>query len=216
MRLAPLILTLLVAGPPALAQVPIQLPWRITGGGAPPSPPPAPRFTTPLQVLIREDGSVHVYNSKGLRLWRMGLPGRPQRLWRDGGHPIQGPKAPLGFPEQTLLTQGMGAWPLTAPDFRPTLEGLLWVLDDGERCLTVLHPATCQALSFLLPEVENLQIQFHPDRLEVWGRDEGGPTRGLHWAVAWKSLLPHFLKLAQPAPRPPKGTALNPFPQQGP
>ena len=64
-----------------------------------------------------------------------------------------------------------------APDFRPALEGLLWILDDDESYLTVIHPATARVVYLPLPGGQDLDLAFHPDQLEVRGARPGRLAR---------------------------------------
>lgn len=203
MRLA----TLCLLMPVALgAQDPADLPWRAveSGGPAPASPSPT---TGPVSVHLLADGTLRIFEGKGLRKFRMGLPGRPVRVWRDGGVALEAFLQPMGFPSDTPLRRGLGSLPLDAPDFRTALQGLLWILDDGERILTVLHPATCQVVRLRLPDVEGADLHFLPDRLEVRSAE------GRAWALPWIALMPQFLQLGRPRKGAPLGTALDPYPK---
>jgi len=188
------------------AQAPADLPWRAVDAdpGIPVTGVPS---TGPLKVHLAADGTLHVFDGKGVRILRMGLTGRPVKVWRDGGHGVVRLHEPMAFPEMTPLRRGLGVLPLDLADVRPGLEGLLWVLDDGERILTLLHPATRQVVRLRLPEGEDPDLRFLPDRLEVHA---GG---GRAWALPWVALLPQFLQLGRPAPGPPPGTALDPYPR---
>jgi len=194
------------------------LPWRAAPAGVPTSVPPLPTAPDegPLRVTLDPDGALKVVDTKGIILLRMGLPGRPQKLWRDGGRPLQGTSGTWHFPAQTPLREGIGALPLGQTDFRPGLEGTLWALDDEERLLTVLHPATSRVLYLLLPGGTGLDLQFLPDQLIVQQRLEGAVTGRPRnsWALPWLNLLPQFIFLSTPAPTPKPGTALQPFPKE--
>jgi hypothetical protein len=196
-----------------LAQVAAS-PWK----AVPPTPdPPGPVAPGPaaaqtLSVRITADGVVRIFEAKGLRRLRIGLPGRPLQVWRDGGIPVPHPFEPLAFPTETPLRKGVGTLPLTQPDFRPALQGLLWILDDGERGLTIVHPATAQVVRLDLPPVDGPSLRFYGDHLEVGGTGQG--EERVHFALPWVALLPQFLVLATPAPAPPPGTALVPFPRE--
>jgi hypothetical protein len=190
------------------------LPWKLGPAGAGPGPCPAPvQARRPLTVRIAYDGKVLVTDDKGLIRMKLGLPGRPVKAWRDGGIPVPDLTAPLAFPQATPLQRGIGGMPVGAPDFRPALEGLLWILDDDGTILTVLHPASAQVVYLPLPGGQDPTLAFHPDRLEV--RDTGGQGPRPSWSLHWLGLLPQFIQLGRdPAAGKPKGTALLPFPKE--
>jgi hypothetical protein len=214
-------------GPQALlAQVSSTLPWR----AAPalpwqmeePGPPPAPCTASPTQtsfgltVHLARDGAVRLTDQKGLIRLRAGLPGRVRKAWRDWGVPIADPFAPLPFPEHSPLQRGIGALPVGSLDFRPALEGLLWILDDDESYLTVIYPATAQVVYLPLPGGQDLDLAFGPDRLAVV---EDGPAGSAQppeatWSLHWLALLPEFIQLGKEnASALHRGTALEPFPK---
>ena len=197
------------------------LPWNpgpIAPPDAQPGPeaPPAPQPQT-LTVTLSQDGALRVTDDKGTILLRLGLPGRPLKLWRDGGTPLD-PGAPtLRFPARTPLLAGIGGLRLGSADFRPALEGLLWILDDDERVITVVHPATARVAYLPLPGGRDLALVFHPDRLELQKNLPGPPPHPdqVSWSLPWLALLPQFVQLGQARPRPAKeGTALLPFPKE--
>lgn len=203
MRLASAILIL-----PALGgQESADLPWRAVDPSNEVVAQGLKATTGPISVRLAADGSLRIFEGKGVRRLRMGLPGRPVKVWRDGGLPLAAFLAPMAFPEDTPLRHGLGSLPLDAPDFRVALQGLLWILDDGERVLTVLHPATCQSIRLRLPAAEGPDLRFLPDRLELRS------TEGRAWALPWIALLPQFLQLGRPGPRTPPGSALDPYPK---
>jgi hypothetical protein len=225
-RLAALLLTASLA---LSAQVPTQvsgsLPWR--AAAAPPwqmddqNSVPAPLAAQPappaldLTVRIAADGALRITDAKGIIRLRSGLPGRPLRAWRDWGTPVPDLTAPLAFPSRTPLQRGIGGMPVGAPDFRPALEGLLWLLDDDETFLTVIHPATAQVVYLPLPGGQDLDLRFHPDRLEVAEGRTPGASPGPSWSLHWLALLPQFVQLGKdPSAGKPKGTALQPFPKE--
>lgn len=187
------------------------LPWRAMPSEERPALPPLPEFPTggPLRVILDSGGALRVVDAKGIILMRTGLPGRPQKLWRDGGCPLPGASGAWDFPSQTPLRRGIGALPLGQADFRPALEGLLWILDDEERLLTMVHPATSQVTYLALPGGTGLDLLFLPDQLIV--RPNLGSANA--WSLPWLSLLPQFILLGTPPPAPKPGTALLPFPQ---
>ncbi len=195
-----------------------NLPWRAAPAGERPGTPPllAAPATGPLRVRLDPDGALKVMDAKGIILLRTGLPGRPQKLWRDGGHPLLGTSGTWNFPAQTPLRNGIGALPLGLPDFRPGLAGILWVLDDEERLLTVVHPATSRVVYLALPGGTGLDLEFLPDQLILHqGLAVAGIGRPRHyWSLPWLNLLPQFILLGTPAPSPKPGTALQPFPKE--
>ena len=217
MRLAVLFLT----GALGLwAQTPSTLPWRKAAAlpweMVETSPPPVPCTAVPTQsyfalaVSVAQDGAVRITDAKGLIRLRTGLPGRVRKAWRDWGIPVPDLSAPLPFPEHSPLQRGIGGLPVGSPDFRPALEGLLWILDDDESVLTVIHPATAQVVYLPLPGGQDLDLAFHPDHLEVL---EGHPAQAT-WTLHWLALLPQFIQLGKAnAAIGAKGTALNPFPK---
>lgn len=194
---------------------PAPLPWR----SALPEPPPEPPALRPvegptLKVTVSPDGTLRLADARGVVRLRAGLPGRPLRAWRDGGVPLAPPHGTWGFPADTPL-RGLGSLPPAGGDFRPALEGLLWLLDDGEPCLTVVHPATARILHLALPAGEHLGVTFYPDRLGVHqlATSVAQDAPRLCWSLPWMSLLPQLLQLARPQPLPPPGGALRPFPR---
>ncbi len=204
------------------AQAPL-LPWE--GASMPPwqpeaegpdaplvPPPPAERFRD-LKVKLGPDGTLKVVDPKGTLRLVLGLPGRPTRVWRDGGRALE-PAGQWTFPARTPLMEGRGELLLTPPDPRIALEGLLWILDDGERRLTVVHPATGKAVFLRLPDLEGPDLAFRPEGLEV---RETLPVQGRQarrrWSLAWLALLPQFGILTM-VPEAPRGTALVPFPRE--
>lgn len=209
------------------------LPWQLVEAG--PAPPPftaAPTQTVlDLTVRLDADGALRVTDATGLIRLRAGLPGRPLRAWRDWGIPVPDPTAPMRFPGRTPLQQGIGSMPVGTADFRAGLEGLLWILDDDEAYLTVVHPATAQVVHLPMPGGQNLALALHPDRLEVRERpvqagprqtgpdqpvpDARGPASDMAWTLHWVALLPQFIQLGKDsAAGRPRGTALAPFPRE--
>lgn len=220
MRLVAFLLSgaaLLAQGPALPWMPPAPLPWR----SALPEPPPEPPVLRPpqgatLKVAVSPDGTLRLTDARGVVRLRAGLPGRPLRAWRDGGVPLAPPHGTWVFPASTPLSRGVGSLPTPEGDFRPVLEGLLWILDDGEPCLTVVHPATGRILHLALPAGEHLGVAFYPDRLGVHqlATSVAQDTPRLCWSLPWMSLLPQLLQLARPQPLPPPGGALRPFPQE--
>jgi len=197
------------------------LPWERTSPlawQAEPWVPPAAAPGLPvasqgaMTVLLTGDGTLRISDARGLILLLAGLPGRPLRAWRDGGVLLETAWGTWGFPSDSSLAQGLGGLHWGADDFRPFLRGLLWVLEDGEGFLTVVHPATGRVIHLPLPPGRDLRIRFLPDRLEVAAGDveQGAPRQ---WSIPWMGLLPRLAALG-PRPDPPKvGTALAPFPK---
>ncbi|BDU74216.1 hypothetical protein [Mesoterricola silvestris] len=217
MRLVPFFLSALAL----CAQTPGKLPWDAAAAvpwkagdcGPLPAPPrvePIPAGA-PIQARITADGTLRVTDGRGMILLRTGLPGRPLQVWRDGGIRVESPGL-MRFSGRSLLTQGIGALPVKDLDFRPALEGLLWILSDDERVITLIHPATAHIIYLPLPGGRAFQLVFHPDRLELRQGPESGSAEC--WSVPWMALLPQLLQLGRenPANRP-SGTALLPFPK---
>jgi hypothetical protein len=184
-----------------------------------PEPPAtlAPTHTVfNLTVHLSEDGTVRVNDDKGLRRLRMGLPGRPLKLWRDWGTPLEPSSRALLFSGRTPLLGGIGALPIEAADFRPALEGLLWILDDDEKVITVIHPATGRVVFLPLPGGRNITLVFHPGSLEIQPAvpSPDGRKETSSWSVPWLALLPQFIQLGQQIPHyRPEGTVLLPYPK---
>lgn len=189
--------------------------WELVGEGKALSAPPPPDLPkeASLRMTLRPDGSLRVVDARGTVRASLGLPGRPLKAWRDGGHPLPLP-GPWRFTDQSPLQARRVDALVGGPDGREGLAGLAWFLDDGEACVTVLHPATGGCLHLRLPEGEAFDLAFHPDHLEL--RDGGpvGPrTAPRRWTLAWVKLLPHLGKLMPPA-HIFRGTALSPFPRE--
>lgn len=223
MRLGALLLTAAVlAAVPLGAQTRPLLPWErvmplpwqpAPRAAAEPANPVPPASDGPLTLRISPDGTLRVVDGRGLVRLQEGLPGRPLRAWRDGGVPLEPAVGAWRFPAETPLTQGLGALRWCAEDFRPFLQGLCWVMEDGEGLLAVVHPATGRIIYLPLPPGRELSLRFLPDRLEVVaGRAEpGGATR---WVLPWIGLLPRLTGLGPRNDSGPKGTALAPFPRE--
>lgn len=166
-------------------------------------------------VVLSRDGSLRLLDRRGRILLRLGLPGRILRLYRDGGVEVDPGTGRLDFPAPTPLSGGAAGLPWGAEDFRPGLAGLLWIVDEGERVLTVVHPATAQVQYLALPPLSEPDLRFHPDRLELverGGAFEGRSSRR-RWGLPWTGLLPQLLELAKPRPGVRQGTAFEPFPK---
>lgn len=223
MRLVALLLTAAAASLPAQApQVgkgPRTLPWQEGATptwqpleGLPPRPEAAPVSPAggPVTARIAPDGTLEVWNGAGVRILRLGLPGRPRKVWRDAGQPVADLDR-LAFPATDPLSGGLGGLPWGQADVRPSLQGLLWILEDGERMLTVVHPATAQAIYLPLPRGEDFDLAFGPSGLLALAA-QGPEGRPQAWALPWLALLPQFARLGPPPVPPPQGTALKPFP----
>jgi hypothetical protein len=223
------LVTFLLTGALALtAQTPPpnSLPWKSSGAlpwqtddpaqGTEPLPLKPTQSFFSLTVRVADDGTLRITDDKGVIRMRLGLPGRPLKAWRDWGTPVPDLRVPLRFAARSPLQLGIGGLPVGATDFRPALEGLLWILDDGESVLTVIHPATSQVVYLPLPGGQDMSLAFHPDRLEVLdapaqGEQQLRPT----WSLYWLALLPQFIQLGKDdAAGRPKGTALLPFPRE--
>ena len=218
MRLGTSFLTLVAL--PLSAQARPPLPWEtapavawIAGVGtdSTESGPLAVPSAGPLRLSLDGDGTLRVVDAKGLRRLRIGLPGRPLRAWRDAGLPLDLAERAWNFPQDTALSKGLGTLPWAAEDFRPALRGLLWVLDDGERVLTVVHPATGRVVFLPLPEGQDFSLRMAPGYVELQEKTRGGVPR--RWSLPWLALLPQFAQLARPEETPAPGTALVPFPK---
>lgn len=217
------------------AQARLPLPWESApsvswraglgshAGAAAASEPEAPITPTvpssgPITVKVSADGTLRILGAKGVRRLRLGLPGRPLRAWRDGGIPmdlslLESPSESWRFPSDTPLARGIQAIPWGGEDFRSALKGLLWILDDGEHFLTVVHPATARVVFLPLPIGQDFSLRMTPgylELLEIPGQGSSGAPR--RWSLPWLALLPQFAKLARPEDSPALGTALVPFP----
>lgn len=227
MRLGAFFLTgaALIAAPPPTPEAAAQkrqplswerippLAWQAEPWAPPAAAPGTPAASQgPMTVHLSGDGTLRISDARGLIHLLAGLPGRPLRAWRDGGVPLEPASGAWGFPVDSPLAQGLGGLRWCADDFRPFLRGLLWVLEDGEGFLTVVHPATARMIHLPLPPGRDVRIRFLPDRLEVAAGDveKGAPRQ---WSTPWMGLLPRLAALG-PHPDPPRtGTALAPFPK---
>jgi hypothetical protein len=194
-------------------------PWQAAPeglfGAPPPLLDPAPSTGRALHARFDPDGSLRILDRRGVLRLKLGLPGRVVRMWKDGGREVESGTTRLDFPVSTTLGKGASELPWGMADFRPGLEGLLWILDDGERILTVVHPATARVQYLALPPVSDPELVFWPDHLELRERAgiEAGRQRQRRWSLPWPGLLPQLLRLAQPAKEGRHGTAFQPFPK---
>jgi len=195
-----------------------ELPWETAlPGSPPPALETAPKAKGPQRLVsLSGDGTLRISDAQGRITLRLGLSGRPLRLLRDAGTPMTLEDFPCSFPVETPLTRGLGSLPLAGGDFRGALEGLLWIVDDGERRITLVHPATRQVVYLPLPIGQDWEITLQPDRLEV--REKLFPVAERRetacWSVPWLVLLPQFVRLSLPPPAPSPGTAFRPFPSE--
>ena len=225
MRLVPLLL-IAILGVRAAAQGAHALPWeRLPPAfwqglfeelpGTPPPPATLPRGSA-LEVRIAADGKLAVVDSRGVVRLRAGLPGRPVAVWRDGGLRVGPPWSRIAFPDAA-------ANPLFSGDFwaredpRAGLSGLLWVQDDGDRVLSLVHPATGKVAFLTLPDGMGFDLAFQAAGLvaaerPAEGAGQGGRVR--RWILPWVALVPVLARLAPPADPPRAGTALQPFPRE--
>lgn len=193
-------------------------PWETAVPGAPPPPlpvePPPPAPVPQRLVSLSGDGTLRISDPRGRVTLRLGLSGRPLRLLRDAGIPMTLADFPSLFPAETPLMQGLGSLPLAGDDFRTALKGLLWIVDDGERRITIVHPATHQVVYLPLPVGQDWEVHLYPDRLEV--RERASPVEARRetacWSVPWLILLPQFVRLSMPPAAGKPGTAFQPFP----
>lgn len=195
-----------------------RAPWESRFDPDPDAPlPPAelpPKAA--FRVTLTQDGALTVLDARGVIQLRTGLPGRPKALWRGGGQPLPGPWTAIPFgPAAPGPALSPDFW--NAPDPRKALGALLWILDDGERTLSLVHPATGRVAFLPLPESDGVDLRFLPGGLEALERlPEGaeGPRRARRWMLPWLALLPSLLHLETPAGAQPRGTALQPFPKE--
>ena len=223
MRLGTLLLTgAALVGPSLLAQGHASLPWerlppldwQVGPGPVRNEGPGGPVASTgPLEARLTGDGTLSLRDARGIIRLKTGLPGRPLKAWRDGGVPLFPPSGTWLFPADSPLSRGLGGLQWVAEDFRPFLRGLLWILEDGEAYLTVVHPATALALQLPLPPGRELSLRFLPDRLEVVAGDvdRGAPRQ---WSIPWIGLLPRLAVLGPRAEHTKAGTDLVPFPKE--
>lgn len=226
MRLVALPLSGLLVAVPALAQAARSLPWE----GLPPAfwqglvedlpeptAPAAGRARPPARwVRVTADGTLRVVDARGVVRLRSGLPGRPLRVWRDGGVPVAAPWERIPFPTMAEHPLFSGAF-WSGADPRAGLDGLLWIQDDGERVLSLVHPATSKVAFLPLPGPPGLVLAFHREGLVAVEEEAADPVAGSRrrrWILPWIGLAPVLARLAPPAEAPRSGTALQPFPKE--
>lgn len=220
MRLVALLTAVLAL--PAAAQAARALPWeglpvppwqgRFDDPQEGPAPVPVLPTSAALRVRLAADGAFRVLDGRGVVRLRAGLPGRPLRVWRDGGVPVPAPWNAIPFPPEAgnpLFSEAFWA----QADPRRGLAGLLWIQDDGERTLSLVHPATGKVAFLPLPEVAGVELRFLAAGLVAEERSgSGGRVR--RWILPWVALAPALARLAPPAEPPKAGTALQPFPRE--
>jgi len=193
---------------------PLPLDWlagpSLAGTAAPWTPVAS---SGPLRAEVSGDGTLRIMDGQGIVRLQAGLPGRPLKAWRDGGVVLSVPAGTWTFPTETPLAQGLGGMGWCAADFRPFLRGLLWILEDGEGFLTVVHPATARVIHLPLPPGRDLSLRFLADRLEVAAGevDQGAPRQ---WSLPWMGLLPRLVALGMASDPAKAGSALAPFPKE--
>lgn len=226
MRLAPLslclpcLLTGLAGAEPNLSRElpwasPYQPTWRSCDSQEEPSPIPLPALLGEggIKVSLDTYGVLKLEDARGIIRLRMGLPGRPLKAWRGAGIPMPLESFPCRMPDHSPLSRGEGAG---TGDFRLSMSGLLWILDDSEHLVTVVHPATLRVVFIPLPGQGSVNLKWYPDHLQVQEVALGSASRqgSLCWSVPWAGLLPQFLYLASSPPKLPQGTALHPYPSE--
>ncbi len=173
----------------------------------------------PLTVMLSADGTLRVVGLKKVRRLWLGLPGRPLRAWRDAGIPLdlsqlKSADGAWRFPNDTPLAKGIQTLPWGGEDFRNALSGLLWILDDGEHFLTVVHPATARVVFLPLPIGQDFSLRMTPEYLELLeSQSKNATSAPRRWSLPWLALMPQLAKLARPEATPPSSTALIPFPK---
>ncbi|MDR0499613.1 MAG: hypothetical protein LBH03_07795 [Holophagales bacterium] len=186
------------------------LSWRIVEPMPEPQRLQIKQRNSDMTISVSRDGTVSIFNSNEIRQLRFGLPGRPISMWRDAGQSITS-FGRFAFPSQTPLSTNFKSTAKETSDFLNNLAGLLWILDDGEEYLTIVHSATYRYAFIPLPAIRDFELRFHPDRLELCKRSLVDSV--LHsWALSWNELLPVLQELAQHSPPPPRGNAIVPYP----
>lgn len=189
----------------------LPLDWQSGERAQPPEPPTGLQPSTgPVLASLTGDGTLSILDVRGIIRMKTGLPGRPTKAWRDGGLALPTAQGTWSFPVDTPLSQGLGGLQWAAEDVRPFLRGLLWLLEDGEGFLTVVHPATAAVAHLPLPPGRDLQLRFHTNCLEVVAGevDKGSPRQ---WSIPWIGLLPRLAPLGLRTDSGKVGSALAPF-----
>jgi hypothetical protein len=73
----------------------------------------------PVEVWLSGDGTLRIRDARGILRLRTGLPGRPLKVWRDGGLALAAVSGTWMFPDDSPLSQGPGGLRWCAEDFRP-------------------------------------------------------------------------------------------------
>ena len=196
-----------------------QAPWESRFDPEPDGPPlpQVPPVPAAFGVRITADGALTVLDGRGVIRLKTGLPGRPRSVWRDGGQPVPAPWIALSFgPGATGPALSGEFWNSTDP--RRAMAGMLWILDDGERTLSLVHPATGRVAFLPLPEADGVDLRFLPRGLEALERLPEGISetrRSRRWFLPWMALLTSLLRLEPPPRSQNRATALLPFPKEG-
>lgn len=152
----------------------------------------------PLSMLLSANGAIRITDSSGLIRFRLGLPGRPQKVWRDSGTRVTDIFSNILLPTRSPLQKPIENILANMSDFRPNLEGLIWILGDDENFLTIINPATSQAVYLLLPAGQDLTIAFHSDRIEILEEQPKDYKKvRTSWSLYWLTLLPQFIQLGK-------------------
>jgi|GEM_PF-457448 len=162
-----------------------------------------------LTVKVNRDGTIAIYNRNGIRQLRFGLPGRPISMWRDAGQPIAS-FGQFSFPSHTPLSSNFKSASEETSDFLSNLSGLLWILDDGEEYLTIVHSATYQYVFIHLPGGRDLELRFHPNHLEIY-KKPSPDGNSQSWILSWKDFLPVLQTLAKGHATQTHFSALTPY-----
>jgi hypothetical protein len=192
-----------------------NLPWQVIDTKHQYSSPISFPIQSYLPIIVRlsQNGNVQITDNKGLVHARLGLPGRPQKVWRDWGIRVNNVFDPMLFPNHSPLQQGIASILTNVLDFRSRLEGLLWILHDDINILAVINPATSQAIYLLLPSEQELKLNFYPDRIDVSEEQlNKNHKRQTTWSLYWLELLPYFIQLGiDKRSNEVQGTAFEPF-----
>jgi len=188
----------------------VHVPWRVV------EPLPEPQrqqkinqSDADLTVAVNRDGTIAIYNRDGVRRLRFGLPGRPISMWRDAGQPLAS-FGRFAFPSHTPLSANFRNASEETSDFLNNLTGLLWILDDGEEYLTIVHSATNQYVFLHLPGGRDLELRFHPEHLELCKKGLID-SHSQSWTISWKELIPVLQELAKRHATPAQVSALTPY-----